>query len=105
MGIVRRIVRRFKTGADGDKVPEEPEHVSPLECSTTEESDSEVEIKKIRGKEVRTISRRSISTAQKRIIRRSLETKDGTPDMPVEDTIEEPVETTKYTMEREKQIF
>merc|ERR1712072_382861 len=49
---VRRIVHRFKTGPTGEKVPDEPEHVSPLECSTTEESDSEVDVKRVKGKEV-----------------------------------------------------
>jgi hypothetical protein len=97
---VRRVVHRYKTGPTGDKVPDEPEHVSPLECSTTEESDSEVDVKRVKGKEVRTISRRSISTSQKKIIRRVVESTEGESDAPVEDTIEEPVETSKYRIVR-----
>merc|ERR1712013_104504 len=97
---VRRVVHRFKTGPTGEKVPEDPEHVSPLECSTTEESDSEVDVKRVKGKELRTISRRSISTSQKKIIRRVVESKEGVSDSPIEDTIEEPVETSKYSIVR-----
>merc|ERR1711962_428953 len=97
---VRRIVHRYKTAPTGEKVPDEPEHVSPLECSTTEESDSEVDVKRVKGKEVRTISRRSISTSQKKIIRRVVESREGESDTPVEDTIEEPVETSKYKIVR-----
>merc|ERR1712226_302684 len=97
---VRRIVRKFKVEPTGEKTADEPEYVSPLECSSTEESEPEVQSEGIKGKEVRTVSRRSITTSQKRIIRRVMEKKDGQPVEPVEDTIEEPVEATKCTIVR-----
>merc|ERR1712226_1064145 len=97
---VRRIVRKFKVEPTGEKTTDEPEYVSPLECSTTEESEPEEHLEPIKGKHVRTVSRRSITTSQKRVIRRVMERKDGQPVEPVEDTIEEPVEATKCTIVR-----
>ena len=95
---VQRIVRKFKIGPGGEKSIDEPEYVSPLQCSTTEVSEPEVEIKIIKGKEIRTMSRKSITSSQNIVIRRVLESKDGKSEVPVEDIIEEPVEPSKYTI-------
>merc|ERR1711962_888893 len=75
--VVRKIVKE-PTGEE--KVIEQPEYVSPLEGSTTEESETEVDQKRVRG----------------RIVQHA----DGRQEGPVEDTIEEPVEPTKFTVVR-----
>ena len=98
----RRVVRRVVKEPTGEeRVTEEPEYVSPLEISTTEESEPELEEKIVRGKVIRTVRRRSVITSQRRIVRRVVERKDGKPeDVPIEDTVEEPVEPTKFTLVR-----
>ena len=98
----RRVVRKVTKEPTGqEKVVEEPAFVSPLESSTTEESEPEVEEKRVKGQVIRTVRRRSVKTSQRRVVRRVVEEKDGrTSDKPVEDTIEEPVEPTKYTLVR-----
>ena len=98
----RRVVRRVVKEPTGEeRVTEEPEYVSPLEISTTEESEPELEEKIVRGQVIRTVCRRSVITSQRRIVRRVVERKDGKPeDVPIEDTVEEPVEPTKFTLVR-----
>ena len=98
----RRVVRKVTKEPSGqEKVVEEPAFVSPLESSTTEESEPEVEEKRVKGQVIRTVRRRSVKTSQRRVVRRVVEEKDGRlSDKPVEDTIEEPVEPTKYTLVR-----
>merc|ERR1711962_609786 len=95
--VVRKIVKE-PTGEE--KVIEQPEYVSPLEGSTTEESETEVDQKRVRGTIVRTVNRRSVQTSQKRVVRRIVQHADGRQEGPVEDTIEEPVEPTKFTVVR-----
>ena len=98
----RRVVLKVMKEPSGqEKVVEEPAFVSPLESSTTEESEPEIEEKRVKGEVIRTVRRRSVETSQRRVVRRVVEQKDGRPsDKPVEDTIEEPVEPTKYTLVR-----
>ena len=70
------------------------EDVSPLQSSSTAEmSESEVDVKAIKGKVFRTVSRRSVETCGKRVVRRVVESPQGEQLGVVEDTVEEPVET------------
>ena len=72
----RRVVTRVVKEPTGEeRVTEEPEYVSPLEISTTEESESDVEEKIVRGQVIRTVRRRSVITSQRRIVRRVEERK------------------------------
>ena len=91
--VTKRIVKRTirdKTGKE--KVVEEPEYLSPLEVSTTEESEPEIEEKRQRGTVIRTVKRRSLVTTQRRVVRRVVERPDGRQEGPVEDEMEEPIE-------------
>ena len=91
--VTKRIVKRTIRDKSGkEKVVEEPEYLSPLEVSTTEESEPEIEEKRQRGTMIRTVRRRSLVTTQRRVVRRVVERPDGRQEGPVEDEMEEPIE-------------
>ena len=91
--VTRRVVRRIVQEPTGkEKLVEEPEFVTPLEVSTTEESEAEIEEKRERGTVIRTVRRRSLVTTQRRVVRRVVERPDGRQEGPVEDQMEEPIE-------------
>ena len=91
--VTRRVVRRIVQEPTGkEKLVEEPEFVTPLEVSTTEESEPEIEEKRERGTVIRTVRRRSLVTTQRRVVRRVVERPDGRQEGPVEDQMEEPIE-------------
>ena len=91
--VVKRTVKRTVRDPTGqEKIVEEPEYVSPLEVSTTEESEPVVQEKRVRGTVIRTVRRRSVVTTQRKVVRRIVERPDGRKDGPIEDEIEEPIE-------------
>ena len=91
--VTRRVVRRIMQEPTGkEKLVEEPEFVTPLEVSTTEESEPEIEEKRERGTVICTVRRRSLVTTQRRVVRRVVERPDGRQEGPVEDQMEEPIE-------------
>ena len=100
--VTKRIVKRTVRDYTGkEKVAEEPEYVSPLEVSTTEESEPEIEEKRVRGTVIRTVRRRSLVTTQRRVVRRVVERPDGRQEGPIEDDVEEPVEQPKDVVPEE----
>ena len=91
--VTRRVVRKIVPEPTGkEKLVEEPEFVTPLEVSTTEESEPEIEEKRERGTVIRTVRRRSLVTTQRRVVRRVVERPDGRQEGPIEDQMEEPIE-------------
>ena len=97
--VTRRVIRRTVQEPTGrEKVVEEPEFVTPLEVTTTEETEPEIQEKLERGVIIRTVRRRSLVTTQRRVVRRVAERVDGKQEGPIEDEMEEPVEPKSYKM-------
>ena len=97
--VTRRVIRRTVQEPTGkEKVVEEPEFVTPLEVTTTEETEPEIQEKLERGVVIRTVRRRSLVTTQRRVVRRVVERVDGKQEGPIEDEMEEPVEPKSYKM-------
>ena len=92
--VISRVVRRMVQEPSGkEKVVEEPEFVTPLEVSITEESEPETEVKWERGTVIRTVWRRCLVTTVRRVVRRVVERPDGRQEGPIEDQMEEPIES------------
>ena len=97
--VVKRIVKRTVRDYTGkEKIVEEPKYLSPLEVSTTEESEPEIEEKRVKGTVIRTVRRRSLVTTQRRVVRRVVERPDGRQEGPIEDEMEEPIEEPEDVM-------